>query len=71
MTQVQHNPGGGIGPAGEGAVHLLLVEGEVSLIAADPASVMEEIEARATQVSSTLQKILTEPHGHSDWGINE
>ena len=56
---------------GMGAVHLLLTEGDVKLMAENPERVMKEIELRATQVSSILEKILLEPHGRPDWGIND
>ena len=58
-------------PSGAEAVHLLLTEGEVKLMAENPEQVMQEIEARATVVSSVLANILMEPQGHSDWGLNE
>ena len=32
---------------------------------------MEDIEARATVVSSILAGILLEPHGRPDWGLND
>lgn len=50
---------------------LLLVEGEVKLAAESPERVIEEIQVRATLVSSVLENILLEPHGHANWGINE
>jgi hypothetical protein len=57
------------------AVHLLLTEGEIRMMAENPEQnpeqVMEEIQVRATQVSSVLEGILLEPHGRPDWGINE
>jgi hypothetical protein len=53
------------------AIHLLLTEGDVKLMAENPEQVMEEIRVRATQVSSVLEDILLEPHGVSHWGINE
>jgi len=40
-------------------------------MADDPERVMEEIQMRATQVSSVLEDILLESHGRPDWGINE
>jgi hypothetical protein len=57
--------------AGADAVHLLLTEGDVKRIAEDPERVMEDIETRATLVSSVLKGILLEPHGRVDWGIND
>ena len=53
------------------AVHLLLTEGEIKTRAENPEQVMEEIQLRATQVSSVLEGILLEPHGRPNWGINE
>jgi len=58
------------------AAHLLLTEGEmtegeISMMAENPEQVMEDIQLRATQVSSVLEAILMEPHGRPDWGINE
>jgi hypothetical protein len=58
-------------PSGAEAVHLLLTEGEVKLMAENPEQVMQEIEARATVVSSVLANILREPQGRTDWGLNE
>jgi hypothetical protein len=57
--------------AGAEVVHLLLTEGDVKLMAENPERVMEDIEARATVVSSVLADILMEPHGRTDWGLNE
>lgn len=56
---------------GVGAVPLLLTEGDVKLMVENPERVMKDIELRATQVSSILEKILLEPHGRPDWGIND
>ncbi len=53
------------------AVHLLLTEGHADMMAENPEHVMQEIELRATQVSSVLEGILLEPHGRPDWGLNE
>ena len=53
------------------AVHLLLPEGNVNTVVEDPEQVMEEIQLRATQVSSILEEILSESHGRPDWGLNE
>jgi hypothetical protein len=50
------------------AVHLLLTEGDVQMMAENPE---EDIRQRAEQVSSVLEGILLEPHGISHWGINE
>lgn len=57
--------------AGANAVHLLLTEGDVKLMAENPERVMEDIETRATVMSSVLADILLEPHGRTDWGLNE
>lgn len=56
---------------GVGAIHLLITEGDVKMMVENPEQVMEEIEARATRVSSILEGILLEPHGVPRWGINE
>lgn len=53
------------------AVHLLLTEGDVNIMAQSPEQVMAEIEIRATQVSALLEGIFQEPHGRPDWGIND
>ena len=58
-------------PTGAEAVHLLLTEGEVELMAVNPEQVMQDIETRATAVSAILAGILQEPQGHPDWGLNE
>jgi predicted HAD superfamily Cof-like phosphohydrolase len=71
MTQVQHNQSGIMGADDAMAAHLLMTEGDGALMAADPERVMEEIEVRATQVSSTLESILLAPHGEPRWGLNE
>jgi hypothetical protein len=57
--------------SGLGAVHLLLTGSDVELMAERPEQVMEDIEARATVVSSILAGILLEPHGRPDWGLND
>jgi hypothetical protein len=57
------------GVGSSGAIHLLLTEGDVKLMAANPESVMEEIQARATLVSSVLKEILQEPHVEQ-WELN-
>jgi len=44
------------------AIHQLLTEGDVKLMAENPESVMKEIQVRATLVSSVLEEILQEPH---------
>jgi hypothetical protein len=53
-----------------GAV-LLLTDSDVQMMVENPEQVMEEIQVRATQVSSVLEGILLEQHGQSHWGINE
>ena len=53
------------------AVHLLLTEGRMGIQVDEPEQVMEDIRLRATQVSSILEGILQEPHGRTDWGLNE
>jgi hypothetical protein len=57
------------GVGSSGAIHLLLTEGEIKLMAENPDSVMEEIQVRATLVSSVLEKILQEPHDEQ-WEVN-
>jgi len=56
---------------GTHAVHLLLREGEVRLLASDPEKAMKEIEVRAQTISRVLEQILHEPHGGSDRGLYE
>ena len=68
-TQQTQNVSGN--QAGLGAVHLLLTEGELRVIVEAPERVMEQIHQRAEQVSSVLEGILRESHGHSRWGLNE
>lgn len=57
--------------AGVEAVQLMLTKDDVKLMAEDPARVMQDIEERATVVSSVLAGILLEPQGRTDWGLNE
>lgn len=57
--------------SGVNAVHLLLTNTEVRTLADDPEQVIQEIEVRATKVSSVLRNILTEPHDRPDWGLND
>lgn len=52
------------------AVPLLLVEGGVKLVE-NPERVIEEIQVRATLVSSVLENILHEAHNRPDWGLND
>ena len=69
-TQI-HNVVGGMA-SGVNAVHLLITNTEVKLLADDPVQVIREIEVRATKVGSVLERILTEPHDHRpDWGLND
>ncbi len=68
LAQQTQNVTSGTGMA---AVHLLLTEGDVKMMAENPEQVMEEIQLRATQVSSILEGILLEPHGETRWGLNE
>ena len=49
----------------------MLTGSDVELMAERPEQVMEDIEARATVVSSILAGILLEPHGRPDWGLND
>lgn len=69
MNPVQQ-PASNTGGA-ESVIHLLVTADEVKMMAEDPEQVIEEIEFRATQVSSVLEDILREPHGVPRWGINE
>lgn len=69
-TQI-HNVVGGMA-SGANAVHLLLTNTEVKLLADDPVQVIREIEIRATKVGSVLENILSEQHDHRpDWGLND
>lgn len=71
MTIARHTQNVTSGMESINAVHLLLTEGDVKLMAENPERVMEEIELRANRVSSVLERILQEPHGRPDWGIND
>jgi len=71
MTLVRQTPTFTGGAEGTKAVHLLLTDGDVRMMAEDPERVMAEIQVRATQVSSVLENILLESHGRPDWGIND
>ena len=74
MTSVKHMQGVSFGAGGVEAVqavHLLLTEGDVKLMAEMPEKVMEEIHARAEQVGAVLEGILADTHGHPRWGLNE
>ena len=53
------------------AVHLILTEGEMKLMAKKPEQVMEEIRLQATKISTVLEGILLETHGQQHWGLNE
>lgn len=57
--------------SGVEAVHLMLTEGDVKLMAENPERVMQDIQERATVVGSVLAGILLEPQGRTDWGLNE
>lgn len=54
-----------------GAIHVLLAIKDTQKKSENPRQAMDEIEARATKVSSVLEKILHEPHGEPRWGLNE
>jgi hypothetical protein len=69
MNQMQHTARDAIGAGG--TVHLLMTEGDVSLMAEEPEQVMEEIELRATSVGPVLEAIFREAQEQSRWGINE
>ena len=57
--------------AGHLAVPALFTDEEIKLMAENPQQVIENIQARATHMSSVLLEILREPHGEPDWGLNE
>jgi len=72
MIPSTNTTGNFVGGAGHvEAVHLLLTEGDVQMMAENPEQVMEDIRVRATMVSSVLEDILLEPRGRTDWGLNE
>jgi hypothetical protein len=48
---------------GNPAVHLLLGDGKVRLLAGDAENALIDIEVRATTISRVLEDILHEPHG--------
>ena len=54
-----------------GAVHLMLGQGDVKLMAENSELVMADLRQRAEQVGSVLNEILNEPHGEPRWGLNE
>ena len=68
VRQTANVAGNAIDP---GVVHLLVTGGQFEVTVESPERVMEEIEARATRVSSVLEGIFLEPHGNPDWGIND
>lgn len=53
------------------AVPLLLTQGEMSVLVKDPERARRDIHRRATEMSGLLNRILREPHGEPDWGLNE
>lgn len=57
--------------AGHQVVPALFTDEDIKLMAENPRQVIENIQARATQMSSVLAEILREPHGEPDWGLNE
>jgi hypothetical protein len=57
--------------SGNRAVHLMLTADEVKAMHESPEKGMEKIHERATQMGGVLEKILSESHGISRWGINE
>lgn len=57
--------------SGSCAVHLLLTQGEIRLLAGDPQRMEEEFLLRATKMSQVLEDILRHSHGEPHWGINE
>lgn len=54
-----------------GAVHLMITEGQIKLMAGDSERVIKKINMQATQFSQVLEAILQEPHGQPRWGLNE
>ena len=48
-------------------VPLLIAQGEVQMMVESPEQVMEEIQVRATQVSSVLESIFQEPQNEPRW----
>jgi hypothetical protein len=69
MNPVQQTVSGAIGSAN--AVHLMITDRDVKLMAADPKQFMEEMRSRATKIGPVLEAILHEPHGQPRWGLNE
>ncbi|HTB84384.1 MAG TPA: hypothetical protein VK742_12080 [Candidatus Sulfotelmatobacter sp.] len=57
--------------AGHPAVPALFTDEDIKLMAENPRQVIENIQVRATHISSVLMEILREPHGEPDWGLNE
>jgi hypothetical protein len=57
--------------AGHPAVPALFTDEDIKLMAENPRQVIENIQVRATQMSTVLMEILREPHGEPDWGLNE
>jgi hypothetical protein len=56
---------------GSCAVHLLLTQGEIRVLAEDPQRMEEEFLLRATKMSQVLEEILRHSHRETHWGINE
>jgi hypothetical protein len=71
MTSTQTQQTRSVNGPGDIGVHLLLSDKGVKLTVEDPEQVIEEIRMRATKVGSILEGILLEPHGQSDWGLND
>ena len=73
MNPVRQTVGGTAAPNAQTHVqsHLLITEGDIELMAANPEVAMEEIRVRATQMSSVLEEILRDTHAHPHWGLNE
>jgi hypothetical protein len=69
MNPVRQTAGGMTTP--EPQAHLLITKGDIELMAESPEQAMEEIRVRATQMSSLLENILHDTHGHPRWGLNE
>lgn len=69
MNPVRQTVGGT--PTPDTQAHLLITEGDIELMAANPEAAMEEIQMRATKISSVLADILKDTHTHPHWGLNE
>jgi len=69
MNPMQQTVSGNTGSGG--TIHLLITEGDVKLMVADPEQVMEEMWMRATEIGPVLEDILRKSHVEPHWGFNE